>query len=124
MLHIRRLAAVDLAFLGPWIILPEFALGVIGPTVLGVWTLLRSQSAGGVLFGAYLIALGINYVPLLFHAINIVRRGTARAEIAAEPGDRTRLFRKYRRQSLWLLVPFVVVIVALKQGRPAGVTRT
>jgi hypothetical protein len=116
--------AIPVSALGPRIILPESALGVVGPTVLGVWTLLRSQSAGGVLFGAYLIALGVNYAPLLFHAIDIVRRGTTRAEIAAEPGDRQRLFQKYRRQSLWLLVSFVVVIVALKQGRPAAVTRT
>ena len=78
MLHIRRLAAIDLAFLGPRIILPEFALGVVGPTVLGIWTLLRSQSAGSVLFGAYLIALGINYVPLLLDPIDIVRRGGRR----------------------------------------------
>jgi hypothetical protein len=29
-INVRRLAAVDLAFLGPKIILPEFALGVVG----------------------------------------------------------------------------------------------
>jgi hypothetical protein len=116
-INIRRLAAVDLAFLGPWIILPEFALGVLAPIGLGILTLWRSESAFGTLLGVYLAALGLNYVPLLLHAMSIVRHDTAHAEIAAEAGDRTLLFRKYRRQSLWLLVPLVVPIVALVQQR-------
>jgi hypothetical protein len=50
-INIRRLAAVDLAFLGPWIILPEFALGVLAPIALGVLTLWRSEPAFGTLLG-------------------------------------------------------------------------
>ena len=87
MINVRRLAAVDLAFLGPKI---------------------------------HLIALGIN-VPLLLHAVGIVRHGNPGAEIAEEADDRSQLFRKYRRQSLWLLVPLVVAIVAVLQVRRTGV---
>jgi hypothetical protein len=115
MIDVRRLAAVDLAYLGPKFILAEFTLGVLGPAALGIWTLLRSQGIGGTLFGAYLVSVGINYVPLLLHAVDIARRGTARAEIADEAGDRKALFRKYRRQSLLLLVPLAVPVIALAQ---------
>jgi hypothetical protein len=110
---VRRLAAVDVAFLGPKIILAEFTLAVFGSLGLGVLTLARSHSGSGRLFGAYLVCLGINYVPLLLYSIDIVRRGSAHSEIADESGDRQQLFRKYRRLSLWLMVPLAVPAAAL-----------
>jgi hypothetical protein len=116
MIEIRKLAAVDLAFLGPWIILPEFALGVLRPPALGALTLRRSESWGWTAFGLYLLTLSLNYVPMLLAAIQLVRRGAAHGEIADEAGDRRLLSRKYRRQSLWLLVPLVVPVVALTTG--------
>jgi hypothetical protein len=108
MIEIRRLAALDLTFLGPKIILPEFALGVLGPPALGVLTLLKSRSTPWTLFGAYLVALGANYVPLLLHAISITRRGTAQDEIAEEGGDQAWLFR----------MSATVSVVAVAAGRP------
>jgi hypothetical protein len=59
--------------------------------------------------------LGVNYVPLLIHAIDLVRRSAVAAAIADEAFDRRSLYAKYRRQSLWLLLPFVVGIAALSQ---------
>jgi hypothetical protein len=41
-----------------------------------------------------------------------VNDGTARDEIADELDDKQRLFRKYRKQSLYLLVPLVAPIAA------------
>ena len=120
MIEIKRLAAVDLAFLGPKIILPEFMLGVVGPIVLGVLTVRRSQSLTWTLFGVYLVTLGVNYVPLLLYAIGIVRRGSAQAEIADEAGDRRRLFQRYRRQSVLLLLPGVVPVAAIVQELRRG----
>jgi hypothetical protein len=117
MIDIRRLAAVDIAFLGPRIILAEFLIGVLGSTGLGVLTLVRTHSVGGTAFGAYLVCLGINYVPLLFYAISLARSGTANREIADEIGPTRQVFRKYRRQSLLLLVPLFVPILAIVQGR-------
>ena len=117
MIQIRRLAAVDIAFLGSRFILAEFSIGVFGSLGLGVLTLVRTHSLGGTVFGAYLLCIGVNYVPLLFHAIDLVRNGTARQEIANELPEKDRMFRKYRRQSLFLLVPLVVPILAIVQWR-------
>ena len=115
MVNLRRLAAVDLVFLGPKIILAEFGLGVAGPFALGMLTLWRSSSAAGAWFGAYLLSLSLNYVPMLAYALDMTRHGTAEMEIADELGDRKQLFRKYRRQSLLLLVPFAAPIIAARQ---------
>lgn len=114
MFNARKLAAVDLAFLGPRIILPEFCLGVVGPIGLGIWTIAKIRSASGILFGAYLFLIGVNYVPLLWHAISIAKQGSAQQEISSEADDKRRMFRKYRRQSLLLLLPLIVPIVTLK----------
>jgi hypothetical protein len=49
-----------------------------------------------IAWGAYMLAVGINYLALLLHAISIARRGSAQKEIADELGDRRAAFRKYR----------------------------
>jgi hypothetical protein len=114
-IDIRTLAALDIAFLGPRLILIEFTAGVLLPIALGALTLARAGSLAGALFGLYLITLGINYVPLLLYAISIVRAGSAAAEIAGESHDLRRMFRRYRRQSLLLLVPFAVPMASAIQ---------
>jgi len=45
-LNIRKLAAIDLHFLGPYVILTEFALGVVGPVMLGLFTLRMASREG------------------------------------------------------------------------------
>ena len=112
MLDVRKLAAVDIAFLGPGLILAEFSIGVLGSLTLGVFILFRSHSVRGIVLGAYLLCIGVNYVPLLLHAISLVRRNSARHEIADELTQKHRMFRKYRRQSVLLLVPLVVPTLA------------
>jgi len=114
-IDIRKLAAVDIAFLGSRLVLTEFSVGVLGSLALGVFTLLRSHSLRAIAFGSYLLFIGANYVPLLLHAISLARNKSARDEIADELPEKRRMFRKYRRQSLLLLVPLVVPIVALVQ---------
>ena len=116
-IDIRTLAALDIAFLGPRLILIEFAAGVLLPIALGALTLARAGSLNGTLFGVYLMTLGINYVPLLLYAISIVRAGSE-AEIADElhdPSARSTMFRRYRRQSLLLLVPLMVPMASAIQ---------
>jgi hypothetical protein len=119
MISVRKLAAIDLAFLGRTFILAEFGLGVVGSAALGGFTLragiYRFHSARMITFGVYLLFLALNYVPLLLHAISMARDGSARQEIAGELDDRRAAFRKYRRQSLFLLLPLVVPIAALTQ---------
>lgn len=109
----RKLAAVDIAFLGSRLILAEFSIGVLGSLALGLLTLLRSHSVGGIALGSYFLFIGINYVPLLLYAIRIVRLDSVRDEVAEEGADRRAMFRKYRRLSLLLLVPLAVPILAL-----------
>jgi len=115
--NVRRLAAVDLWGLGPKVVIPEFALAALGAPVLGVLTIVRSTSFSGAAFGIALIGLGVNYVPLLIHSVDLVRRSLVHATIADEASDRHALFAKYRKQSLWLLLPFVVAIAAAWQMR-------
>jgi len=119
MVNVRKLAAIDLQFLGPKIIISEFGLGVFGSAALGVLTIRagiqRFHSPLVIIFGVYLLLLGFNYAPLLFHAIAMVRDGTALQEIQDELGDRRKAFRKYRRQSVLLLLPLFVVVTAIVQ---------
>ena len=119
MLNVRKLAAIDLHFLGRTFILVEFALGVIGCGALGLITLRsaiqRGQSTALILLGAYLLALAINYVPLLIYAISLARSGRAQSEIADELLEPKAAMRKYRRQSLLILVPFAVVIAGVRE---------
>lgn len=119
MINVRKLAAIDLHFLGPKIILTEFGLGVPIMLVLGTVSLrvglLRSHATWQILLGVYLVLLAINYIPMLWCAIDIVRRGSAAAELGDELRDKVAAMRKYRRQSLWLLVPLAVPVAWIVQ---------
>ena len=128
MLNVRKLAAIDIAILGLLPVIAEFALGVIGSLAMGIFVALRSRGIRGMVLAAYLVALGINYVPLLFHALSLRDRSRARREMDDELGADPRIaMRRYRRGSLLLLLPFVVPVLALVQRRgqqPARSHRT
>ncbi len=121
MINVRKLAAIDLYFLGPKIILAEFGLGVPVMLALGILSLrvglFRTHAAWQIALGIYLLLLGINYIPMLWCAIDIARRGTAAAELGDELEDNGAAARKYRRQSLWLLVPLAVQVAWIFQRR-------
>ena len=86
----------------------------------GVFVLLRGHSSFlQLLLGLYLISLGINYVPMLMYAMAISRANSAREELGDELSDKPQAMSKYRRQSLFLLVPLAVPILALAQRRKA-----
>lgn len=115
-------------FLGAKLIIAEYAIGVLLSVALGVWTLLRMCSRWQPVMGVYLILLGINYVPTPVYAVTISNRGSALTEIGDELTDQRRAMAKYQRQSVFLLLPLVVVVTALRQGRmdryPAEVAHT
>jgi hypothetical protein len=114
----RKLAAIDIAFLGPRLIIAEFACGVLLCPALGVFVLIRGHgSVAQLLLGLYLLSLGINYVPMLIYAIEITRANSARSELGEELADKRLAMAKYRRQSLLLLVPLLAPILALAQRR-------
>jgi hypothetical protein len=115
--NLRKLAAIDIVFLGPKLVIAEFAGGVLICGVLGMFVLFQGGSFTQVVLGVYLMALAINYVPMLIYAISLTRDNRARMELGQELNDKSRLVVKYRRQSLSLLVPLLVPILALKQKR-------
>ena len=114
MINPRKLAAIDITFLGSKFIIAEFSCGVLLCTALGVSTLLRAGSFWQITLGAYLICLGINYVPMLVYSIAISRGQSARIEIGEELNNCRRAMAKYRRQSMYLLVPLLVPAIALQ----------
>ena len=116
MINIRKLAAVDLAWLGAKVIVTEYSLGVSLPFLLGLVLLRRSLSSANplswiTLVGIWLVAIAINYVPLLTYAILITQAGTAKAEGQSEIVHATR----YSVQHSIILVPLLVVSLALWQ---------
>lgn len=119
MIQVRKLVAIELAFLGPKFILAEYAIAVLAGAALGVLSLraglMRTHALWQILLGIYLILLALTYAVLLGYAIAMTRRGNAREEIADELDDKAAAFRKYRRQSLWLLVPLAVPLAAFTQ---------
>jgi hypothetical protein len=74
-----------MAWLGTPVILAEYALGVLLPLGLGLLSL-RSGLGGlarldwQTILGAWLVGIGVNYIPMLTYAIVIARAGTAKAE--------------------------------------------
>ncbi len=111
--HFRKLAAIDIAFLGFKVILAEFLCGVLLSAALGFFVLLRSHSRWQFALGIYLIGLGINYVPMVFFVLSIGGKENARAELASELIDPCTAMAKYRRLSLLLLLPFLVPVLVL-----------
>lgn len=119
-INVRKLVALDLAFRGTWFILIEFAFAVALGVALGVFVLVRTLGVGapslfGIIVGLLLLGVGLNYVPLLIYAIVIVRRKSARAEVAAELAQRNIYAHKYGVQQFLLVVPLAIPLLAIGQ---------
>ena len=69
-----------------------------------------------LIFALPLLSISMNYVPLLVHAIELSRRGTAREEAGSDFANRS-VARSYSWRQLWILVPFAVIILDLQQRR-------
>lgn len=122
-LNVGRLVELDLAFLGPRVIVVEFGIGVAGCLLLGFLSLayaMRNQLAlwsWPVLLGLELVAIGINYVPLFVEALrryaDQVTIEATRAAMRGDPGEA----RSYGIRQAWILVPAAVVLFALADRR-------
>jgi hypothetical protein len=111
----KKLAAIDLVFLGPKIIIAEFALGVLLSLALAAFILLRFSAPLQIVLGLYFASLGINYLPMLIYAIHITKAGSARILLGDELDEPRKAMAKYRRQSVLLLVPLLIPIIALRR---------
>lgn len=119
MINVRKLAALDMAWLGPRVIVAEYALGVILPLTLGLLSI-RAGLLGPVqvgweaVLGVWLVTIAVNYAPLLIYAVLIAQAGTAKEEAKAEIAHAKR----YGVQQVIILVPLLVVVLALiQEGR-------
>jgi hypothetical protein len=117
---VRRMAAVDMYGGGGrlWrrrVILAEFVAGTVLCPALGLFTLGVTADAGGRLLGAWLIGMGLNYLPLAVHAATLSPAGALEAELAGV--DVRRELRYYSLAQLLVLVPLAVLVVALAQTR-------
>src|SRR5882724_9879173 len=102
MSNLRKLAPIDIVFLGYKLVVAEYTVGVFFSTALGLFVLYRSHSLWQVALGIYLIALGINYSPMLAYTLSIANEESARAELGSELSDKAAAMCKYRRQSIFL----------------------
>lgn len=123
MIEVRKLVAVELTFLGPKIVFAEYGFAVVAGAVLGLLSLRaglwRTHAMRQVPLGIYLFFLALTYLVLLFEAIAMAGRGDCREELGDETEDTGAAFRKYRRQSLWLLVPIAVPVAWTLQRKDA-----
>ena len=123
MIQVRKLVAVELTFLGPKIVIAEYGFAVVVGTVLGLLSLrvglFRTHATWQVVMGIYLLFLAITYAVLLAEAIAMARRGDCREELGDELEDTGAAMRKYRGQSLWLLVPMAVPIAWMLKRKDA-----
>jgi len=116
MINIRKLAAVDMVWLGARVIIAEYFLGVIFPLFLG-WISIRAGQSHPVpivwetALGFWLVSIGVNYIPLFIYAVLISRAGTAKEEGQPELAHAKR----YGVQQIIILIPFLVGVVALMQ---------
>ena len=123
MIQVRKLVAVELTYLGPKIIIAEYAIAVVIGLLVAVLSLRAglfiTHAAWQIALSIYLLPVALTYAVLLVLAVSLARRGDFQAEIAGEVevvGTKA-IFRKYRRQSLWILVPLVVPLVAFKERK-------
>ena len=117
-LSFRKLAAIDIFFLGYWFVFAEFACGVVLSIALGLLVLLRSHSFWQIGLCVYLICIGINYMPMLVYAVSIANKQNAEAELGNELAQKQRAMSKYRRLSLLMLVPLLLPNLAVMRRRP------
>lgn len=117
MINLRKLAAIDVFFLGYKFVLAEYAVGVFFSAALGLFVLYRSHSFWQIFLGIYLVCLGINYIPMLTYTLAIANKESARAELGSELSDKPAAMSKFRRQSLLLLLPLVAPFLTLFHRR-------
>lgn len=116
MINVRKLSALDIVLHGSKLIIAEFAVAVILPAAIGGLSLARGHAAFGWAFALYMFSLSLNYLPLLLHAIAITRSGDPKSEVEDELRNIRQSGRRYGMQSLLLLVPLLVFVLALIQA--------
>jgi len=115
-INVKKMAELDIAFHGQKIILAEFGLSFLLLTFFGLFALLINHGASLWLsfIGTYLLLVGLNYLPLLSHAITFKETNNAQTE-TREQRSRHDIARKYGTQQLLILVPITILALAIIQ---------
>ena len=116
-MNVRKLVALDIVFQGPGLILLELSAGVGVPLLIGILFLARGRVLWETVLGWYMLALALNYLTLLLHAINLGTQERAATEVEAELGaERDGAIRRYGVGAVVLLLPLVVPVMAVAQA--------
>jgi hypothetical protein len=116
----RKLAAIQIATLGPTFAFANFAGTAILCLCFGAFILWRSISYLQITLGSYFVSLGINYLLMFLCALEIKNRESAGTEIVNELNRKQDAMAEYRRLSIYLLLPLVMPILALQRRYKSG----
>jgi hypothetical protein len=92
------------------LILAEFLLGFLASVGLAAAVLTSEQTSGWTLLGFWLVGVGLNYLPLGVHAVNLVRNGALERELLGV--DVRAEISYYSRSQFRLVVPLWVLLSA------------
>jgi hypothetical protein len=109
LISVRELVVLDMALHGRRLILVEFGIGA--PVMIGAGLLIILK--GYCPIGAYLLMLGVNYVPLLIYAVALTRRTGELAVL--NRFEVVRSVRKYGIQQTLIIVPFAIPMLTILQ---------
>jgi hypothetical protein len=117
-MDVRRLAAIDMhgvkgTLTRRRVILAEFIVGVIALVTIGVVIGLNASSWQWRLIGAWFVGVGLNYLPLALHAVELYRPGRLDAELAGV--DVLPELRRYGLLQFWVFVPLALVVMAVRR---------
>ena len=118
LIDVRRLAAIDMygrhgSKRRRRLVLAEFVLAAIDIPLLGLAIVLAASSAPRVLLGAYLIGVGLNFVPLALHGISMSRASRLGTELADV--DVAAELRRYTAKQLFIGIPLLVLTLGVVQ---------
>ena len=121
LIDVRRLAAIDMygrhgSKRRRRLILAEFVLAAIDIPLLGL-TLVQAASVPRVFLGAYLIGVGLNFVPLALHAISMSRAGRLGTELVGV--DVAAELRRYTAKHLFIGIPLLMLVFGVAQFAPS-----
>jgi hypothetical protein len=114
----RRLAAADMYGARGTerrrrIIHAEFIAGACACSLLGIVALARG-SFGWIVFGAWLVGVGVNYASLALEAQRLSRPGALEAEMSGL--ELRQELRAATKAQLWIAVPFAICLAAVSRA--------
>jgi hypothetical protein len=110
LISIRKLAILDMAVHNRLLILAEFSAGSLIGILVGGYVLSRASNGYELLIGLGLLGIGLNYVPLALYGILNDPKHSLDPELLSLDSKR-----RYTAQSLFLVVPFFIIAIALLQ---------